>query len=79
MRIWMILGVALMVSACSDAPMQGNPKGFLLEYDAKTGTKQEATTYATKLCARHKRKPDLVSDNKRLRSKSVRQAWFQCV
>ena len=79
MRILMILGVALLASACADAPMQGDPKGFLLEYDTKAGTKQEATTYATKLCARHKRKPDLVSDNKRLRSKSVRQAWFQCV
>lgn len=79
MRILMILGVALLVSACAETPMQGNPEGFLLKHDAKAGTKQEVTNYATKLCARHKQKPDLVSDNKRSRSRSVRQAWFHCV
>ncbi len=79
MRILMIVAVALLASACAETPMQGNSKGFLPKNDEKAGTKQEVTNYATRLCARHKQKPDLVSDNKRSRSKSVRQAWFQCV
>lgn len=78
MRIVFIAAAALLASACAATPGGDGSKRVLFDQEPKEAGKKETLKSATELCAREKRRADLVAERKRTPWKSDRRVRFQC-